>query len=65
MAVDETDKVKEIIDAWKNKKKIEADVMTPILNNILSKCNIQAILISKEIGLPPPVQLPKVQIKNN
>jgi len=63
IAVEEADKVKEIIDSWKKDKKVSAEVMTQVLNSVLNKCNIQAIILSKEIGLPPPVQLPKVQVK--
>ena len=63
VAVEESEKVKEIVDGWKKNKKIEADVMTQVINSVLSKCNIQAIILSKEINLPPPVQLPKVQVK--
>jgi len=63
VAVEEKDKADEIINGWKKNKKVSAEILTQILNSILSKCNIQAILLSREIGLPPPVQLPKVQVK--
>ncbi len=63
VAVEESEKVKEIVDGWEKNKKIEANVMTQVINSVLSKCNIQAIILSKEINLPPPVQLPKVQVK--
>ncbi len=54
-------KAKEILDSWKKDKKIPKDVMTAILNTILSKCNIQALIISRDINLPPPIPLPKVE----
>ena len=63
VAVDDKEKVEEIVNGWKKNKKLGAEVLAHVLNSILNKCNIQAIILSREIGLPPPVQLPKVQIK--
>jgi hypothetical protein len=37
--------------------------MVPVLNSILAKCNIQAIILTREVNLPPPIPLPKVQFK--
>ncbi len=54
--------VKGILDEWKKSKKIPESVMGSILNTILSKCNIQALVTSKDVNLPPSVPMPKVQI---
>jgi len=62
VAVDDKEKVEEIVSGWKKNKKLSAEVLAHVLNSILNKCNIQAIILSREIGLPSPVQLPKVQI---
>ncbi len=45
---------------WKKDKKVEQKLMTGLLNSVLSKSNIQALLLSKEINLPPPIPLPKL-----
>lgn len=60
---DKKEKIVELVGEWKKEKKISKDVMGPILNSILSKCNIEALLFSREIGLPPPIPLPKVNLK--
>ena len=60
--LDEQKKTKEILDSWKKDKKIEKSLMTSILNTVLAKCNIQALILSQEVNLPPPVPLPKVQV---
>lgn len=52
-----------VIAAWKKDKKVPKEVMTPVLNSVLGKCNIQAILFSREVNLPPPMPLPKVELK--
>ncbi len=56
---DEKD-VDKAVEDWKKNKKVEQKLMTGLLNSVLSKCNIQALLLSKEINLPPPIPLPKV-----
>ena len=62
--LEKPEKIKEIAEEWKKSKKVPKEVMAGILNNILQKCNIEALILSREIGLPPPVQLPKVSVKN-
>lgn len=51
---------KNIVDGWKKDKKVDKNLMQNILNHVLTKCNIQALILSKDIALPPPIPLPKV-----
>ncbi len=53
---------KEIIEGWEKEKKIKKDVAEKIINAILTKCNIQSIILSNTVNLPPPVPMPKVNI---
>lgn len=53
----------EIENSWKDKKALPKDVMLVVLNRILHNCNVEALILSKEIALPPPIQLPKVKIE--
>ncbi len=55
-------KIKEILSSWKKEKKIAKELMAGLLNTILTKCNIQALILSQDINLPPPIPLPKVQV---
>ncbi len=57
------EQVKAIADSWKKDKKIPKDVMSSVLNTILSRCNIEALIFAREVNLPPPIPLPKVQVK--
>lgn len=52
--------VENVETEWKKNKKIPKEIRNTILNHILNKCNIQAILMSKDINFPPPVPMPKV-----
>lgn len=59
---DEND-VEEIYANWTKAKKLSADVMKPVLNAVLGKCNIEALVLSRDLTLPPPVPLPRVNVK--
>jgi hypothetical protein len=54
--------IADIEKGWKKDKKVAPEIMTPILNTILTKCNIEALLLSREVGLPPPIPMPRVQV---
>ena len=60
--LDKQKKIKEILDTWKKEKRVEKELMTTILNTILAKCNIQALILSESVNLPPPIPLPKVEV---
>ncbi len=50
-----------IADEWNKTKKLEKDVMRPIFNTVLARGNIQAMIISKDLNLPAPIQLPRMK----
>lgn len=62
-SIEKEDKIDELIKSWKKDKKLPKEIMTPLLNNILNKSNIEALILAREVGLPPPIQLPKVTVK--
>lgn len=55
--------VEEVFADWTKAKKLPADVMKPVLNAVLGKCNIEALVLSRDLTLPPPVPLPRVNVK--
>ncbi len=59
----ESKKVEEVLNSWKKDKKIPKEIMTPLLNSALTKNNIQALILSRDVGLPPPVRLPRVKVE--
>jgi hypothetical protein len=59
--MESSDKTKAILDEWKKSKKIPKDIMAGILNTVLSKCNIEALILSQKVNLPPPIPLPSVK----
>ena len=55
--------IKEIMAEWKKTKQLPKQAMTEIFNPLLTKSNVEAILISKELSLPVPVPLPRMNIE--
>ncbi|MBW2997787.1 hypothetical protein KY349_05600 [Candidatus Woesearchaeota archaeon] len=53
---------KEILESWDKEKKIKKEIAETIINSILTKCNIQSIILSNTVNLPPPVPMPKVNV---
>lgn len=60
--LEEPKKAKEILNSWKKDKKLPKELMAGLLNTILTKCNVQALILSQEVNLPPPIPMPKVQV---
>lgn len=51
----------EIVKGWKKNKQVPKEVMGEILNTILMRCNVEALVLSRDVNLPPPIPLPRVQ----
>ncbi|GIU68768.1 MAG: hypothetical protein KatS3mg002_0004 [Candidatus Woesearchaeota archaeon] len=53
-----------ILEGWNKNSLLHKDIAPRVLNAILARSNVEAILMSKELGLPSPIQLPKVELKS-
>ncbi len=53
---------KEIETVWKKNKALPKDIALNVFNRILHHCNVEALILSKELSLPAPIQLPKVKM---
>jgi len=63
IVVEDKKKAEDILKQWKKDKKAESDVMTHVLNTVLEKCNIEVLILSRDVNLPPSIPLPKVKPK--
>ncbi len=61
--VDKPEGNEKILRDWKKDKSVAKEVMNPVLNAILSKSNLEALILSREMNLPSPIPLPKVELK--
>ena len=52
---------KEISDFWAKNKSLPQNVALQVFNKILHSCNVEALILSREINLPSPIQLPKIK----
>ena len=52
-----------VVEHWAKDKKLHAEVMQEVFNNLLAKSNMEAIILSKDMGLPSPIQMPRVDVK--
>ncbi|MFH1650231.1 MAG: hypothetical protein ABIA93_06815 [Candidatus Woesearchaeota archaeon] len=60
ITIQEEKDAKDILASWKKDKKLDRAFMNPIMNHLLAKCNIQALILSRELGLPAPIPLPRI-----
>ena len=61
--VDSKEKIEDVLKKWKKDKKVDPDVISPVLNSVLARTNVEALIIARELNLPPPIPLPKVEMK--
>ena len=52
---------KEIVDTWAKNKSLPKNIALVVFNRILHNCNVEALILSKEINLPAPIQLPRIK----
>ena len=57
------DKIENIKKTFKSKNVLPEEDMQIVLNAILSKSNIEALLITRELNLPPTMPMPKVNVQ--
>lgn len=63
--IDSEKNVKTILEDWKKKKTVPNEVMADVLNSILNRCNIQALVLARDVNLPSPIPLPKLTTEEN
>ncbi len=59
----EEKKVKDIIDKWKKNKALDPELLSEVLGAATKRCNVEAIILSREVNLPSPIKLPSLVIK--
>jgi hypothetical protein len=58
----EDDNAGKIAEDWKKTRKMPNDIASRIHNTIMQTCVPEAVGISKNLGLPPPIPLPQVRL---
>lgn len=61
--LDKPENNEKVLKEWKKDKTVPKEIMNPVLNTILAKSNVEALIVSRELNLPSPIPLPKVELK--
>ena len=56
-----TDNTKEIMEQWKDKKRLPEKTSIEVLNYLFRHCLLKVANMADELQLPPPLQLPRVK----
>ena len=54
---------KEIIELFEKEKKFPPKAFERVLNQLLDRCHVQALIMAKELGIPAPFKLPGVKVE--
>ncbi len=54
------EEAKATIESFQKNKRFAAPLMEKVYNQILQRTGIEALILARDIGLPPPVQLPRI-----
>ena len=65
LLMEEAKEAKKMLDGWKKNKKIEPNTAAEVLNNIMNKCTFEAIFLARELGMPAPIQMPRVRTEQS
>jgi hypothetical protein len=58
--ISEKKQADEILKGWKKDKKLPKGILPMVLNYALSRSNVEAVCLSRDAGLPPPLPMPKL-----
>ncbi len=58
----EHEDVKKIVDEWMESRKMPNPIASQIHTAVMHSCVPEAVGIAKDLGLPPPIPLPQVQL---
>ena len=56
---EEEQEIDKIEKYWKENNKLEEELSIKVLNKLFAKCSPQAVILTNDIGLPVPFNLPK------
>lgn len=54
--------IAENLKQWKEKKSLETKTFEQVMGTIFSRCQVQSIVMARDLNLPSPVPLPKIKM---
>ena len=55
---------KAVLSMWEDSEQLPPKSLERVMNELLDRCHVEAILMSKELGIPPPIKMPSVKVKD-
>ncbi|MBW3011900.1 hypothetical protein KY311_01830 [Candidatus Woesearchaeota archaeon] len=62
LLLEKKDVAETILSTWEKEKKLPPRLMQQVFSTILRKCNIKALNMAEDLGLPSPIKLPDVKL---
>lgn len=59
--MDDPKTLKDIVKQYKKDKNLPVDLTTQVINAVLTRATIKALMLAQEVNLPPHIPLPAVQ----
>ena len=59
LSMQENKTVDAVVKEWNEKKSVPRKLTTILMTHIMQKCSMQALIMARDVSLPPPVPLPK------
>lgn len=59
------DEQKKVLDSWEENNQLPPTSLERVMNELLNRCHVEAILMSKELNIPAPIKLPSVKVRQD
>lgn len=56
---------KAVVSQWPQNKALPNEVFNPVLGAIFANCMPSAVVLSRDLGLPPPLPPPQIQVRKD
>ncbi len=56
---------KKILDSWEENEQLPPASLERVMNELLDRCHVEALIMSKELSIPAPIKLPSVKVKQS
>jgi len=60
IAVEKKEVAENAIKEWKKSKALVKDILKEVMDSILARATVEAVVLSREVALPPPIPFPRV-----
>ncbi|MFH1182066.1 MAG: hypothetical protein V1702_03860 [Candidatus Woesearchaeota archaeon] len=61
--ISEPKKDEEILKSWKKDKKLPKELTEELVNTILMRCNLEAMILGRDVNLPLPLPIPTAKLQ--